>query len=94
MAKVNGMKKEQMTIGDIEVVIDNVKYTWYGWTHLAMESREFGLKEGDVRVIGDCVMYVYNKERKNLFSKPVISWRFLNQNQALIDNVRNIIFGE
>ena len=67
------MKNEiRLTAGNLKATISGVEYTWYGGFGVVLESREQGIRQNDVRMIGNVVFYAFSVE--NCGWKRRVGW--------------------
>lgn len=60
---------------NLKATIDGIEYLWYGVFGEVLRSYESGIKQGDVRMIGNVIFYAYRVSCYSLFPwKKSISW--------------------
>lgn len=59
---------------NLKATIGGIEYIFWGGFGCILQSNEWGVKRGDVRIIGDIVFYAYQTEISIPFFKKEISW--------------------
>ncbi len=82
----------EVTASNPTIVIGKQTYHWVGEFGCIIKSYENGLKEGDIRVIGNVIFYVFMIS-KNYFSKDEIAWTTIDTTIEFINEFKKRLFG-
>lgn len=75
-----------------EVIVCGVRYWWVGGYGAVIKSFERGMKIGDVRVIGEDMLYVYLIYPR-FWRTPEVCWTFIDPTNECINKFRQKLFG-
>jgi hypothetical protein len=82
---MSGYDRRMFTVGERE-------YEWHGGFGAIVKSRERGVQQGDVRIIGDEMMYAYLVYPKR-FRAPEVCWSVIAPTIEAIDRLHGKFFG-
>lgn len=75
-----------------EVVIDNTRYRWCGGYGAVVKSFERGVRIGDVRIIGEDLLYAHLVYPR--FLRPYeVCWTFIEPTNERINEFHRKLFG-
>lgn len=76
---------------NLKATVNNVEYTWNGGFGSVLTSREYGLKDGELRVLGSELMFVWRIDTR-LFRKPIIHWCFQDMSIDFYEKLKVYFF--
>jgi len=59
---------------DLSCVIDGRAYKWFGGFGAVLKSREYGVSQGDVRMLGNKLFFAYLVRFPGMLRRPEICW--------------------
>ena len=65
-------EKIRIDSSDLAATIGDVRYRWFGGFGAVIQSREKGVKENDIRMIGNVIFFAYTVRGR--FRTKLISW--------------------
>lgn len=73
-------------MSNISFISGGIEYKWYGGFGAVLQSRESGIKKGDVRVIEDELFYAFSVDKYD------VSWSMPHISSEMINNFKRKIF--
>lgn len=88
------MKRLVMRINssNLKATIGDVEYQWEGGFGTVLSSIEKNVKEKEVRMVGDQLMYAWKIENRR-FKKPIVHWSFPDIDAEQLRLFKRAIFG-
>ena len=85
-------KNIQVDCSNIQFSIRGIKYEWYGGFGCILRSKEYGIKQGEMRMIGNIPFHAFGVYKRGPFQRYEIAWTIPNATAEWIREFKRALF--